>query len=179
MRHPDCTPLTYDPTLMIALTLILAFSVTVCEDAGSPGIIGAGGGCWSLVDYENLYGDPSWYGQYLEDVGAWSHEEHMQWIIRQTWPDHLENTAIALATCESGLNPDAGNFTGRDLTLNNGSVGLFQIGVKFWPYRSTAAGVEGSAIRNPWANSIVAEWLFRTGGPRHWFNCSRRIGALT
>lgn len=167
--------------LPIALMLLLSVAPadwTVCESP-EVGVIGSDGvSCWTLDDYESLYGDPSWYGQFLVEVGAWSHEDHMTWIIRRTWPDDIEHHAIALATCESGLNPAAGNFTGLDLRLNNGSVGLFQQGVKFWPGRAEQAGVPGADIRDPWANSIVSAWLQRVGGWGHWRNCARKVGAL-
>ena len=32
-------------------------------------------------------------------------------LIRATWPDHAEDRAVAIAKCESGLNPNAKNRT--------------------------------------------------------------------
>jgi len=169
--------------LAVVLVFVLAFAAPASADdhwvpcVDEIGVIGADGvSCWTLADYEGLYGHPAWYGQFLVDVDAWSHEDHMAWIIRRTWPDHLADAAIALATCESGLRPDAANYTGLDLRLNNGSVGLFQQGVRFWPNRAEAAGVGGSHITDPWANSTVSAWLQQVGGWTHWENCRRKLG---
>ncbi len=66
-----------------------------------------------------------------------------------------------VATCESGLNPGAGNGP---------YLGLFQFGSRLWsvtPYREFPR-------TDPYASALAASWAFSRGMSAHWPVCGRR-----
>lgn len=73
--------------------------------------------------------------------------------------------AVAVATCESGLNPRAYNSS-------SGASGLLQQLARYWPGRAAAYGFAGASPFDPWANAMVSAGMVRdTGGWSHW-SCS-------
>ena len=82
-------------------------------------------------------------------------------IIRQVWPDNLENEAVRIATRESNLTPTAKNFCCH---------GLFQIYYSVHKSWLNAMGVTNVAqLYNPLTNAYVAYALYlRAGGWGPW-----------
>jgi len=83
-------------------------------------------------------------------------------IIREVWPDDLEDWAVRIAKRESGpnLKVDAANYC---------CYGIFQI--YFQVHRSWLGdyGVhQPSDLFDPRVNATVALALYRAGGPGHW-----------
>jgi hypothetical protein len=70
-------------------------------------------------------------------------------------------TAMCIIQEESGGNPTAKN-------PYSSASGLFQHLARYWPARSTKAGVPGASIWDPEASTVVAAWLKRAGGWTHW-----------
>lgn len=165
-------------TTAAILTLAL-MTAPGCDDNGTPGLIGEAGGCWHLGKHEALYGKDGvvWYIRHLHDVGVIDEPEMVRWLIRAAWPDRLEEDAIRVAECESGFNPRAANMTGTDLTMNGGSLGLFQQGRWFWASRAEQAGIPGADVFDPYHNAVVSAWLQQVGGWGHW-SCARIVGII-
>ncbi len=70
--------------------------------------------------------------------------------------------AVLVSWCESRYDANATN-------RSSGAAGLFQHIPRFWSDRSVAAGVGGSDIYDPTANTAVAAWLvYSNGGWKHW-----------
>lgn len=91
---------------------------------------------------------------------AQASNESVKQIIRDVWPDHLEDQAIAVARCESTLKPSA---------HRRGSQykGLFQMGRREW----AKYGAGGNPY-DPWANAAAALRLHDDRGWRPW-TCRR------
>lgn len=71
--------------------------------------------------------------------------------------------AVAVATCESGLNPSARGGGGGNY------AGLFQQSLSYWPGRAAQYGFAGASPYDPWANAMVSAGMVRdTGGWSHW-----------
>lgn len=77
-------------------------------------------------------------------------------IIREVWPDELEDTALAIAIRESKLNPYAHNWC---------CYGLFQI---YWDVHKKWLGAHGitsaSQLYDPRVNSYVAYLVYQRSG---------------
>lgn len=71
------------------------------------------------------------------------------------------DTALCILWHESRGDPGAVN-------PSSGASGLFQHLPRYWSERSAKAGVAGADIFDPTANVIVAAWLQRVGGWKHW-----------
>lgn len=86
-----------------------------------------------------------------------------QWrgLVAAYFPAGQVDTALCIIRHESGGAPTADNPT-------SSAAGLWQHLGKYWQSRSAAAGVPGSSIWDPEAATIVAAWLWRTGGWTHW-----------
>lgn len=74
---------------------------------------------------------------------------------------------VAVAKCESGLNPRAQSPHGK-------YVGIFQFDIASWTSRSRNAGFGGRPWWDAKANAGTAAWLWKTSGPSHWPTCSQR-----
>jgi hypothetical protein len=76
-------------------------------------------------------------------------------------PQDVER-AVLVVWCESRYDPGATN-------PSSGAAGLFQHIPRYWSARAEAAGVPGSNIYDPTANTAVAAWLvYSNGGWKHW-----------
>lgn len=75
---------------------------------------------------------------------------------------------IAIARCESGLNPRAYNRTGCE---GYGCYGLYQVHALYWASRARSAGVPNGDWRDPRVNARVAGYLVKHGGWGHWAAC--------
>ncbi len=86
-----------------------------------------------------------------------------QWrpLVAQHFPAAQVDTAICIIWFESRGLASADN-------PESSALGLWQHMGRYWPARSSAAGVGGSARTDPVAATIVAEWLWRTSGWHHW-----------
>lgn len=70
--------------------------------------------------------------------------------------------AVLVSWCESRYDANATN-------PSSAAAGLFQHIPRFWADRSAAAGIGGSDIYDPTANTAVAAWLlYSNGGWKHW-----------
>jgi hypothetical protein len=67
--------------------------------------------------------------------------------------------AIAVARCESHLNPSA---------YGSGNAGVFQQAVVYWPARARGLGFAGASPFNGRANSIVSIRMAHGGGWEAW-----------
>lgn len=74
-----------------------------------------------------------------------------------------EAAFLAVAVCESGLDPAARN--------PSGAAGLLQILSVYWPARAAAAGFPGASPFDPVANAWTGAWLWATSGPQNWAAC--------
>jgi hypothetical protein len=80
--------------------------------------------------------------------------------IRAVWPDASESWALAVAKCESGLNPRA---------RNGSHVGLFQLASKYHQPKATALGLTWTEVATQARpNAEVALELYRQQGARPW-----------
>lgn len=70
------------------------------------------------------------------------------------------NAAVRVASCESGLNPQASN--------GGSYLGLFQQAAAYWPDRARTYGVAGQSAFNPRANVIVSAGMVAGSGWAHW-----------
>jgi len=89
-------------------------------------------------------------------------------VIRAVFPDHAEDYAIAIASCETG-----GTFNPRTLGDGGNSIGVFQI---HWPSWGGLGWVGTQAqLLTPWHNARVA--LRISGSGTNWqpWTCSRLI----
>jgi len=103
--------------------------------------------------------------------------EKAERIIRAVWPDQLEDTAIAVAGCETGgtYNPRAVNWRDVHSDGSRGSFGWLQVGAV---HRNLAdAHGKTSRLLLPWTNARVALEVFRSQGWGAWWTCSRKVGA--
>jgi soluble lytic murein transglycosylase-like protein len=76
-------------------------------------------------------------------------------------PSDVER-ALRVIGCESSGDPNAKN-------PRSSASGLFQHLGRFWPERSTKAGLTGADIFDPSSNIAVAAWLvYEGGGWSHW-----------
>lgn len=83
-----------------------------------------------------------------------------QCAIRLTWPDNVEDWALAVARCESGYRPNA---------RNGSHVGLFQLTGKYHKPRATKLGYTWAQVSSEaWANAAVAYDLYAEQGRRPW-----------
>ncbi len=98
----------------------------------------------------------------LVPARAGAHTTDVKQIIREIWPDHLEEAAIRVAWCESRHKPTAANRFGYR--------GLFQMGKKEWRRYG-----EGGDVFDPWDN---AEGALRLYEDRRWqpWTCARMLG---
>ncbi|HSB87564.1 MAG TPA: LysM peptidoglycan-binding domain-containing protein [Ilumatobacteraceae bacterium] len=81
-------------------------------------------------------------------------------IIRDVWPDELENSAIAIATRESNLIPTAHNYC---------CYGLFQIYYNAHKTWLASIGVTSAAqLYDPLVNATAAYALYRSSGWSPW-----------
>lgn len=74
--------------------------------------------------------------------------------------------AVAVATCESGLNPSARGGGGGNY------AGLFQQSLTYWPERAARFGMAGASVYDPWANSVVSAGMVRDDGDWGQWACS-------
>ena len=77
-------------------------------------------------------------------------------LIRATWPDHAEDRAVAIATCESGLAPNAKNRT-------SSASGVFQLMAAHWrgrfdPFNARANIAYAYRL---WQSSGWSPWVCR------------------
>lgn len=79
--------------------------------------------------------------------------------IKQSFPDQYSK-ALAVATCESGLDPSA-------VSPGGGNWGLFQIN-RIHAARVVAMGYQWSQITNPVVNARVARSIYNESGWRAW-----------
>lgn len=75
--------------------------------------------------------------------------------------------AVAISSCESGLNNKALNP--KDLN-NHASIGLMQI--------SMLHGYDREYLFNPYNNAKVALDLYKKAGWRPWYNCAKQLKLL-
>jgi len=117
--------------------------------------------------------------QPVDAISAW----HQDWALAQIeadprlverWrplvevffdPDDVD-FGLCLIRFESSGDPAAKN-------PHSSATGLFQHLARYWPERSTKAGWDGASILDPVANTAVAAWLLKTGGPKHWVVAGR------
>ena len=94
-----------------------------------------------------------------------------QWrpLVAAHFPAGQVDTALCIIRYESGGNPSIPNRRGSS------ALGLWQHLSRYWPARSAAAGVPGTVRTDPAAATIVAAWLWRSGGWGHW-EVHRRCG---
>jgi hypothetical protein len=84
--------------------------------------------------------------------------------IRAVWPDASESWALAVAKCESGLNPRA---------RNGSHAGLFQLARRYHEPKAAALGLTWAQVATQAkANTEVALVLYRQQGTTPW-NASR------
>jgi hypothetical protein len=83
-----------------------------------------------------------------QEAEAQSSPEEVEAIIRATWPDHEEETALAIAYRESGLDPLAYNPT-------SGAFCPFQI----LPSTADAIGADHASLADPVYCSLTAARL--------------------
>jgi len=79
--------------------------------------------------------------------------------IRQSFPDQYEK-ALAVAKCESGLNPEA-------VSPGGGNWGLFQINT-IHTSRVQSMGYSWDQITDPYVNSKVARSIYNEVGWSAW-----------
>lgn len=82
-------------------------------------------------------------------------------------PDWL----VALADCESTLNPNVTNYGYYD---NGYPTGLFQHISGYWPDRAAAYGYAGASIKDPVAQSYVTAGMIADGKSYMW-ECTHKI----
>lgn len=93
-------------------------------------------------------------------ISACTPEEMSKDAIRMHFPAAQQDKAIAVARCESGLNPAAVSPGGRN-------VGLFQINTV---HRATVQqmGYQWDQMTDPYVNAKVARVLFNSSGWQPW-----------
>ncbi|GBD84941.1 transglycosylase SLT domain protein [bacterium BMS3Abin02] len=88
--------------------------------------------------------------------------EEVRSIIALFFKPQDVDTALAIAKCESTLDPNAVNDSTK-------ASGLFQQLPRYWAERAVAAGWGRADIFDPYANTAVAAWLkYYAGGWSHW-----------
>jgi len=88
--------------------------------------------------------------------------EEVRSIIALFFKPEDVDTALAIAKCESTLDPNNVNDSTK-------ASGLFQQLPRYWAERAVAAGWAGADIFDPYANTAVAAWLkYYAGGWSHW-----------
>lgn len=88
-------------------------------------------------------------------LSACSPQEMSKDAIRQYFPE-VSDKAIAVAQCESGLNPAA-------VSAGGGNVGLFQINTVHRPMVQQM-GFDWSQMKDPYVNTRVARRLYDSSG---------------
>jgi hypothetical protein len=71
--------------------------------------------------------------------------------------------AVAVARCESGLEPDA---------HSSGNAGVYQHATRYWPGRAAAWGFRGWSVYNGRANVIVTLRMVHRAGWNPWSGCA-------
>ncbi len=115
-------------------------------------------------------------------------EDEIIQFIQDTFPEDLE-TAVNIARCESGLNPqrigDTTIMTTNEETgeIVGDSIGLFQVrtGGQKWN-RAARNGMSADAFRqkmkNPQDNIHYARDIYERRGWSAWYSCAVQLGVL-
>lgn len=90
-------------------------------------------------------------------ISACTPQEMSKDAIRKHFPAAQHEKAIAVATCESGLNPAAQSPGG-------GNVGLFQINKQTWQGEVQRMGYQWNQMTDPYVNAKVARMVFDEAG---------------
>lgn len=90
-------------------------------------------------------------------IAACTPEEMAKDAIRKHFPEAQQDKAIAVARCESGLNPAVSSPGG-------GNVGLFQINRQTWQPTVERMGYEWTQMTDPYVNAKVARMVFDEAG---------------
>lgn len=99
-------------------------------------------------------------------LSACNPQEQSKDAIRQHFPAAQHDRAIAIAQCESGLNPKA-------VSPGGGNWGLFQINTVHKPMVQKM-GYSWDQITDPYVNSKVARTLYNQSGWSPW-SCARHV----
>ncbi len=103
----------------------------------------------------------------LIGLSACTPQETSKDAIRKHFPAEQHGKAIAVAECESGLNPMATSAGG-------GNVGLFQINRQTWADDVQRMGYQWNQMTDPYVNAKVARMIFNeAGGSWRPWGCSR------
>jgi soluble lytic murein transglycosylase-like protein len=76
-----------------------------------------------------------------------------------------ENHFVAIAKCESTMNPNAVNY---GYSENGNPSGLFQHLSGYWPARAAKYGYAGASVFDATANANVTAGMFRDGASNLW-----------
>ncbi len=104
-------------------------------------------------------------------VGACTKEDVARYAIREKFGPSLSDTAIKIATCESGLQADA-------VSPDGNNIGLFQINRVHEDWIKSDLGYDWEQLKDPFVNSEVAKVLYdRAGGWSPWHGtCGGSLG---
>lgn len=118
---------------------------------------------WEWLDREHPECRPPAPRSPLERAGTAAAAGDWAEVVRQAADAYglSAGPLLALADCESGLNPDAYNS-------GSGAAGLFQHLDVYWPSRAAAAGFDGASPFDGVANAFVSAKMISEGGRDHW-----------
>lgn len=98
-------------------------------------------------------------------AGTWQTKQLIRCAARRWDSPGTPGQAVAVARCESNLDPDAYN--------SSGYAGLFQQATRFWPIRADHWGQRDRSVFNGRANVIVSVRMARAlGSWSAWGGCA-------